>query len=68
MSGVRKQVYCQAAILLVASLAVITLSWADPAPKSVRLSNLAEEPLSEVTGPIDVPAWGLVTLRAELPD
>jgi hypothetical protein len=44
-----------------------TLTWGEPAPKGVWLSNLAEDPLEKATGPADVPAWGLVTLRAELP-
>jgi alpha-mannosidase len=44
------------------------LTWGDPAPKSVRISNLAEEPQAEVGGPIELPGRALVTLRAELPD
>lgn len=44
------------------------LGWGEPVPKTVRISNLAEEPQAEVTGPVEVPALGLVTLRAELPD
>jgi len=43
-----------------------TLTWGDPVPNRVSLSNLAEEALAPVTGPIEVPAMGLVTLRAEL--
>ena len=35
-------------------------------PKAVYLSNLAEDQGEAVAGPIRVPAWGLVTLRAEL--
>ncbi|MEN6457747.1 MAG: glycosyl hydrolase-related protein [Thermoguttaceae bacterium] len=41
------------------------LSWAT-APKAVHRSDLSEEPLEPLNGAIDVPAWGLVTLRAEL--
>jgi alpha-mannosidase len=44
-----------------------TLRWADPAPKTISLSNLAEEAVTPASGPIDVPAMGLVTLRAEIP-
>ena len=44
------------------------LTWSDPVPKTISISNLAEEPQSKVTGPIDVPAFGIVTVRAELPD
>jgi alpha-mannosidase len=40
--------------------------WKDPMPRSVWLSNASEKPLTRVAGPITVPAWGLVTLRAEL--
>jgi alpha-mannosidase len=44
------------------------LAWRSPAPKSVRISNLAEDPQGSVSGAVEVPALGLVTLRAELPD
>jgi hypothetical protein len=44
-----------------------TLRWAEPAPKGVSLSDRSERPGAAVTGPIDVPAWSIVTLRAELP-
>ena len=44
------------------------LTWGDPAPESVWTGNLAEEPQAKVTGPVEVPALGVVTLRAELPD
>jgi hypothetical protein len=43
------------------------LRWPDNAPKAVWISNLAEEPVAAATGVIDVPAYGLITLRAELP-
>jgi hypothetical protein len=42
------------------------LSWGGTPPKAVYLSNLAEERGARWTGPIPVPAWGLVTLRAEM--
>jgi hypothetical protein len=38
------------------------------APKAVWISNLAEEQEAAVPGSVDVPANGLVTLRAELPE
>jgi alpha-mannosidase len=44
-----------------------TLTWAAPAPKAMFLSDIAERPLSAITGPIDVPPYGMVTVRAELP-
>jgi hypothetical protein len=43
------------------------LTWGDPAPNRISMSNLAEETLAAVTGPIEVPAMGIVTVRAELP-
>jgi len=42
-----------------------TLAWAEPAPKTVCLSNLAEQPQAKADGPVEVPAYGIVTLRAE---
>ena len=43
------------------------LSWAQPAPKRIWLSDTSEKPLKEVGGDIPVPSLGVVTLRAELP-
>jgi hypothetical protein len=42
-----------------------TLHWGRRMPRSVWISNLAEEPVARVNGAIDVPAYGLITLRAE---
>ena len=42
------------------------LDWAAPAPTQLWLSDTSEKPLQKTTGPIAVPAWGIVTLRAEL--
>lgn len=42
------------------------LSWS-VTPKQVTLSNTAEEAGQAVGKTIDVPAWGVTTLRAELP-
>ncbi len=42
-----------------------TLSWTR-APKALTLSSTAEERGAEVTGPIEVPGCGVVTLRAEM--
>jgi hypothetical protein len=47
--------------------AQVTLKWADPVPKAVWLSDLSERPVTEITGPVAVPAWGVVTIRAGLP-
>jgi alpha-mannosidase len=42
-----------------------TLQWADPTGKKVYVSDLAEDRLAAVNGPIDVGAWEIVTLRVE---
>ena len=42
------------------------IRWADPVPKSVWISDLSERPLQAVAGPVDVPARGVLTLRADL--
>ncbi len=42
------------------------LRWGDGRPHAVWLSNLAEDRIAAVKGPtVDVPAWGIVTLRVE---
>jgi alpha-mannosidase len=43
-----------------------SLSWSNAKPKRLWLSNTSEMPLQALPGPVAVPAWGLVTLRAEL--
>jgi alpha-mannosidase len=43
------------------------LTWAKPVPKTVWLSNLAEEKISKITGPIEMAAYEIVTLRIPLP-
>jgi hypothetical protein len=43
------------------------IAWADPQPTRVRLSNLAEEPLGDCDGTVALPAFGIATVRAELP-
>jgi alpha-mannosidase len=40
------------------------LHWSDPVPADVWLSDLSERPLQRVQGTVEVPAWGVVTLRA----
>ena len=44
------------------------LRWGGSPPRGVWLSNLAEEKGTAVTGAVAVPARGLVTLRADLPE
>jgi alpha-mannosidase len=45
----------------------VTLHWGQSAPNAAWISNLAEEEGQVVTGPVEVPAFGIVTLRAEWP-
>ena len=42
-----------------------TLRWGRSTPKSVWISNLAEQKVAAINGAIDVPACGLISLRAE---
>ena len=42
------------------------LFWA-ATPKQVWLSDTSEQPLERASETIDIPAWGVLTLRAELP-
>ena len=44
-----------------------TVTWAKPAPDTIWLSNMAEEEVSKVTGPIEMAAYDIVTLRTSLP-
>ena len=43
----------------------VKLSWADPVPHRLWLSDLSEEPAQEIGNSVEVPGWGIVTLRAE---
>jgi hypothetical protein len=43
----------------------VKLSWDKPAPDHLWLSDLSEEPRQESGHSIEVPAWGIVTVRAE---
>jgi len=43
----------------------VKLSWAEPVPHHIWLSNTSEEPMQELGNTVEVPAWGIVTLRAE---
>ncbi len=44
-----------------------SLCWGLVTPKAVWRSNLAEEPLTPVAGPIEIPGTGMITVRAVLP-
>jgi len=41
------------------------LNWAKPRPKNIYLSDTSEKPGEKAGKSIKVPAWGIVTLRAE---
>ncbi len=41
------------------------LIWAHPAPEKLWRSDTGEKPGKRLTGPVEVPAYGVVTLRAE---
>ena len=43
----------------------VKLSWGEPSPAHVWLSDLSEEPEAEAGHAIEVPPWGIVTLRAQ---
>jgi alpha-mannosidase len=42
-----------------------TLTWAEPKPGKMWLSDTSEKALQEISGPVSVPAWGIVTVRVE---
>ncbi|HPA16745.1 MAG TPA: hypothetical protein PLU30_03280 [Verrucomicrobiae bacterium] len=44
------------------------LTWPGQKTPRIWLSDTSERPIRESAGDIPVPAWGLVTVRAELPD
>ena len=44
-----------------------TLTWGSVQPTAIRLTDLTEKPLAPVSGPIAVPAYEVVQVRAELP-
>ena len=43
----------------------VKLAWGQPAPHHFWISDLSEEPRQEIGHTVEVPAWGIVTLRAE---
>jgi alpha-mannosidase len=44
---------------------IAKISWAEPKPSQLWRSNLSEKPLEKINGPITVPAWTLLTIRAD---
>jgi alpha-mannosidase len=43
------------------------VTWAEPSPDTIWLSNLAEEKLDNAAGPVEMTAYDIVTLRASPP-
>ena len=43
----------------------VKLAWASPAPQQVWLSDTSEQPRERAGSAVEVPGWGIVTLRAE---
>jgi hypothetical protein len=45
----------------------VNLRWTEGGPRRTWTSNTSERPLAEASGPVTVPGWGIVKLRAEIP-
>ena len=43
----------------------VKLAWTRPAPRQVWLSDTSEQPRDRTGSAVEVPGWGIVTLRAE---
>jgi hypothetical protein len=43
----------------------VKLSWSKPAPSKIWLSDTSEKRTEKLGSEVEVPAWGIVTLRAE---
>jgi alpha-mannosidase len=43
----------------------VSLTWSKPAPSALRISDTSERPGAVIDGPVSIPAWSVVTLRAE---
>jgi len=43
----------------------VKLSWSAPSPRRTWISDLSEAPKQEIGSSVEVPGWGIVTLRAE---
>ncbi len=41
-------------------------AWSHPRPRQLWLSDTSQQPIRKLKGPVTVPAWGVVTVRAEL--
>jgi len=44
-----------------------SVNWAKPTPDTIWLSNMAEEQVSKVIGPIEMAPYDIITLRASIP-
>jgi alpha-mannosidase len=43
----------------------VKLSWTTPSPQQVWISDTSEQPRQKASSSVEVPGWGIVTLRAE---
>jgi len=43
----------------------VGIEWTDPKPRSTFLSGTSESRGAAFAGPLTIPAWGLVTVRAD---
>jgi alpha-mannosidase len=43
----------------------VSLTWSKPVPSALRISDTSERPGAIIDGPVAIPAWSVVTLRAE---
>lgn len=46
----------------------VNITWTKSVPEAIWLSNMAEEEVSKLTGPIEMAAYDIVTLKASLPE
>jgi alpha-mannosidase len=44
----------------------VRLTWTDPQPKRAWLSDNSERPMKPIDGSFEIPAWSIVTVRAEM--
>jgi alpha-mannosidase len=42
------------------------LKWSEPKPKAIWISDASEKPVRPCSGALEIPAYGVITLRAEL--
>jgi hypothetical protein len=43
------------------------MNWGSIKPVSISLTDLAEKPLKKAPAPLQIPGYGILSLRAEIP-